>query len=127
RGYREESTSKMMAQMEVKQDFGALVQGLTGRLLGNTTRISGFDLTRAYNPYYYQVLPGQYDRFTDQYRLTELNPTGGSEYIGYSPGYKAVESSFYGEASLAYSRTFQEKHAVSGMVVGIARNLLTAN
>ncbi len=127
RGYRQESKSKMMAQMELKQDLGSLVQGLTGRLLGNTTRISGFDLSRAYNPFYYQVLPGQYNRFTDEYRLTELNPTDGSQYISYSPGYKDVESSFYGEASLAYNRTFNEKHAVSGMLVGIARNLLTAN
>src|SRR5690606_22935186 len=127
RGYRQESRSKMMAQMELKQDLGALVPGLTGRLLGNTTRISGFDLTRAYNPFYYQVLPGQYNRFTDEYKLTELNPTDGSEYISYSPGYKDVESSFYGEASLAYNQTFSEKHTVSGMLVGIARNLLTAN
>ncbi|HMR20222.1 MAG TPA: SusC/RagA family TonB-linked outer membrane protein, partial [Sphingobacterium sp.] len=124
---RQESRSKMMAQMELKQDLGGLVQGLTGRLLGNTTRTSGFDLTRAYSPFYYQVLPGQYNRFTDEYRLFELNPTTGNEYIVYSPGYRAVESSFYGEASLAYDRTFDEKHAVSGMLVGIARNSLTAN
>ncbi len=127
RGYRQESRSKMMAQMELKQDLGALVPGLTGRLLGNTTRISGFDLTRSYSPFYYQILPGQYNRFTDEYRLTELNPTGGSEFITYAPGYKAVESSFYGEASLAYNRTFNAKHEVSGMLVGIARNALTAN
>src|SRR5690606_35647894 len=110
RGYRQDSRSKMMAQMELKQDLGALVPGLTGRLLGNTTRISGFDLTRPYSPFYYQILPGQYNRFTDEYRLTELNPTGGSEFITYAPGYKAVESSFYGEASLAYNRTFNAKH-----------------
>ncbi|WP_240903064.1 TonB-dependent receptor [Sphingobacterium sp. SGG-5] len=127
RGYRQESRSKMMAQMELKQDLSNLVPGLTGRVLGNTTRISGFDLTRAYDPFYYQILPGQYDRFTDEYRLAELNPTTGNEYIVYNPGYKTVQSSFYGEASLAYNRTFNEIHAVSGMVVGIARNSLTAN
>lgn len=125
RGYREESKSNMMAQMELKQDFGSWVEGLSGRLLGNTTRSSGFDLTRAYSPFYYQV--AQYDRFADQYKLMELNPTTGNEYVGYSPGYKTVESSFYGEASLMYNRTFDERHAVSGMLVGIARNLLIAN
>lgn len=125
RGYREESKSNMMAQMELKQDFGSWVEGLSGRLLGNTTRSSGFDLKRAYSPFYYQV--AQYDRFADQYKLMELNPTTGNEYVGYSPGYKAVESSFYGEASLMYNRTFDERHAVSGMLVGIARNLLIAN
>ena len=125
RGYREESKSTMMAQMEFKQDLGGWVEGLSGRLLGNTTRNSGFDLTRAYSPFYYQV--AQYDRFSDLYKLMELNPTTGNEYVGYSPGYKMVESSFYGEASLMYNRTFEERHAVSGMLVGIARNLLIAN
>lgn len=125
RGYREESKSNMMAQMEFKQDLGGWVEGLSGRLLGNTTRNSGFDLTRAYSPFYYQV--AQYDRFSDLYKLMELNPTTGNEYVGYSPGYKMVESSFYGEASLMYNRTFEKRHAVSGMLVGIARNLLIAN
>lgn len=125
RGYREESKSNMMAQMEIKQDFGKWVEGLSGRLLGNTTRNSGFDLTRAYSPFYYQV--GKYDRFKDEYKLIELNPTGGNEYVGYSPGYKSVESSFYGEASLMYNRTFDKRHTISGMFVGIARNLLIAN
>ncbi|MDR0697654.1 MAG: TonB-dependent receptor [Tannerella sp.] len=127
RGYRQESKSNMMAQMELKQDFGQWVEGLTGRVLGNTVRISGFDLTRAYSPFYYQILPGQYNRFTDEYRLTELNPATGSEYLVYTPGYKTVQSSFYGEASLAYNRIFKEQHDVSGMLVGIARNFLTAN
>jgi TonB-linked SusC/RagA family outer membrane protein len=68
-----------------------------------------------------------YDRLADKYMLYELNPTSGSEYIVYTPGDKTVNSSFYGEASLAYNRTFQEKHAVSGMLVGIISNALTAN
>ena len=125
KGYREESKSKMMAQMELKQDFGKWVEGLTGRLLGNTTRESGFDLTRSYSPFYYEV--SQYDRFTDTYRLLELNPENGTEYVGYSPGYKNVESSIYGEVALMYNRTFEERHDVSGMLVGIARNYLYAN
>ena len=125
KGYREESKSKMMAQIELKQDFSEWIEGLTARVLGNTTRNAGFDLTRAYSPFYYQVT--QYDRFTDEYGLMELNPTTANEYIQYNPGYKTVQSSFYGEAALAYNRTFNEKHTVSGMLVGIARNALIAN
>jgi len=125
RGYREESKSKMMAQIELKQDFSEWIEGLTARVLGNTTRNAGFDLTRAYSPFYYQVT--QYNRFTDEYGLMELNPTTANEYIEYRPGYKTVQSSFYGEAALAYNRTFHDKHTVSGMLVGIARNALIAN
>ncbi|MDR1864523.1 MAG: TonB-dependent receptor [Bacteroidales bacterium] len=125
RGYRQTSSSVMMAQLELKQDFGQWVEGLTARVLGNTTRNSAFDLNRSYNPYYYEI--GNYDRINDIYTLTELNPSTGTEGLGYTPGDKTVNSSFYGEASLAYSRTFSEKHAVSGMFVGIVRNYLTAN
>lgn len=125
KGYRQESKSVMTAQLELKQDFGKWVQGLSGRVLGNTTRSSGFDVTRAYSPFYYEV--GTYDRFQDQYTLTELNPTGGTEFIDYKPGYKNVESSFYGEASVAYNRDIDKKNNVSGMLVATARNSLTGN
>jgi TonB-linked SusC/RagA family outer membrane protein len=127
KGYRQDSNNSMMAQMEIKQDFGQWVQGLTGRLLGNTTRISAFTLNRAYSPYYYEV--GQYDKLADEYTLRELNPDSGNEYIGYNPndGNKTVKSALYAEASLAYNRTFDEKHATSGMLVGIAHNSQTAN
>ncbi|MDR0370348.1 MAG: TonB-dependent receptor [Prevotellaceae bacterium] len=124
RGYKQESKAVMMAQLELKQDFGKWMEGLTGRLLGNTTRNSSFDLARYYNPFYYKAT---YDRFADTYLLEELNTTGGSEYIRYYPGGKNISSQFYGEASLAYNRTFRETHAVSGMLVGIIHNGLTAN
>ncbi|MDR1114693.1 MAG: TonB-dependent receptor [Tannerella sp.] len=123
RGYRQESKSSMVAQIEMKQDFGKWVEGLSARLLGNTTRNAAFDVSRAYSPFYYQVM--QYDRFADKYSLMELNV--GNDYINYNPGYKTVNSLFYGEASVNYNRTFVEKHAVSGMLVGIIRNALTAN
>jgi TonB-linked SusC/RagA family outer membrane protein len=128
KGYKEESTSAMMAQIELKQDFGKWLPGLTGRVLGNTTRNSAFDLSRAYSPYYYSI--GSYDRVTNEYTLTELNSEGssrGTEYLEYYPGDKTVNSIFYGEASLAYNSTFADIHNVSGMLVGTARNYLTAN
>jgi TonB-linked SusC/RagA family outer membrane protein len=124
KGYRQESKAVMMAQFELKQDFSKLIKGLTGRLLGNTTRNSAFDLTRSYEPFYYDAV---YNKFEDKYILTELNPQGGKEYVLYHPGNKNISSLFYGEASLAYDRVFREKHTVSGMLVGIIRNYLTAN
>ncbi|KAA6301014.1 MAG: TonB-dependent receptor SusC [Candidatus Ordinivivax streblomastigis] len=125
KGYKEESKSVMMAQLELKQDFGKWVNGLTGRLLGNTTRNAAFDLNRSYSPFYYEV--GNYDRFADIYTLRELNPTTGTEDIRYNFGDKTVNSSFYGEVSIAYNRTFSEQHTVSGMLVGTIRNYMTAN
>jgi TonB-linked SusC/RagA family outer membrane protein len=128
RGYRQESKAVMMAQFELKQDFGKWIEGLTGRLLGNTTRNSSFDLTRSYRPFYYDAIANPYDR--NKYILLELNTEGadrGSEYLEYNPGAKNISSMFYGEASLAYDRKFNETHTVSGMMVGVIRNSLTAN
>ncbi|MDR2775732.1 MAG: TonB-dependent receptor [Tannerella sp.] len=125
KGYKQESNSTMMAQMEVNQNLDNLLTGLRARVLGNTTRKAAFDLNRAYSPFYYEV--GSYDRVNDTYRLMELNPTSGTEDIRYGGGGRTVNSSFYGEASLIYNRTFVEKHIVSGMLVGIISNYLSAN
>ena len=124
KGYREESKTVMLAQFELEQDFSQWINGLSARVLGNTIRNASFDLTRSYNPYYYKVY--RYDRVEDQYYLEELNTESGTEYLAYSPGYKTINSSFYGEASADYTRTFG-RHGVSGMLVFIARNSLTAN
>jgi TonB-linked SusC/RagA family outer membrane protein len=124
-GYKQESNSTMMAQLEINQNLDNLLTGLQARILGNTTRRGAFDLNRFYSPFYYAV--ESYDRMKDVYRLRELNPTSGTEDIRYGGGDRTVNSAFYGEASLMYNRTFIEKHAVSGMLVGIIRNYLSAN
>lgn len=124
KGYRQESKTVMLSQLEFKQDFGKWLPGLTGRLLGNTTRNSSFDLTRAYSPYYYGVM--SYEKQSDEYKLLQLNPESGSEHLSYEPGYKRMSSSFYGEASLAYNQIFGV-HSTSGMLVFIGRNRLDSN
>ena len=127
KGYREESKSVMLAQFELKQDFSKWVKGLNARVLGNTTRNAGFDVSRSYRPFYYQV--GGYDRHADTYILSPLNEDGsnvGTEYLDYRPGYKTVSSSFYAEGSVNYNQTFG-KHGVSGMLVGIIRHAISGN
>ena len=127
KGYREESKTVMLAQFELKQDFNQWVKGLTARILGSTTRNSGFDLSRSYRPFYYQV--GSYDRHTDTYVLSPLNEDGanvGTDYLNYTPGYKSVSSSFYAEGSVNYNQTFG-KHGISGMLVGIIRHAISGN
>jgi TonB-linked SusC/RagA family outer membrane protein len=78
-----------------------------------------------YAPFYYQV--AAYNPHTNIYELNELNPLTGTEYLEYGSGGKTVNTSVYGEGSLAYNRTFNDRHAISGMLVGIMRNYLTAN
>lgn len=124
KGYKNESESVVLAQFELEQDFGKWIDGLTGRILGNTVRSSMFNMTRSYNPFYYNV--ATYDRQKDEYTLTELNPEGGTEYLNYKPGTKKVLNSFYAEGSLSYNKKIK-KNSLSGMLVGIIRNEIDGN
>lgn len=124
KGYREESESVMLAQLELEQDFSQWIKGLNGRVLGSTTRSASFDVSRAYNPFYYEI--GNYNRLTDVYALTETNTDSGTEYLSYNPGSKFINTTTYGEASLSYNREL-DNHNLSGMLVVVARNELTAN
>lgn len=127
KGYREESKSVMMAQFELKQNLNEWVKGLSARIMGNTTRNSGFDMSRSYKPFYYEV--ASYDRLKDTYFLNDLNSDGsdvGSEYLDYRPGYKSVSNIFYAEGAVNYNRIFNQ-HTISGMLVGTARQLVNGN
>ena len=115
----------MLAQFEVKQDLAFITEGLSARAMGNTNRKSYFDVSRFYNPYYYQV--GFYDKTDDTYTISDINPDSGTEYLGYSEGDKEISSNVYVEAAVNYDRTFNEKHGISGLLVYMLRNELEAN
>jgi TonB-linked SusC/RagA family outer membrane protein len=127
KGYKESSKSLIDAAFELKQDLNFITKGLNARALFNTTRYAFFDVSRSYNPYYYGVL--EYDRMTDQVSSLKLlnadnNPT---EYLGYTPGSKDVNSTIYIEAVLNYSRIFNKVHDVSGLLVYQNREQLYSN
>jgi len=130
KGYQENNSSTLQTQIEIKQDLKFITEGLSARLMSYARRYSYFDIARAYNPFYYSAAQ-QPDGSTG---LTLLNGGGlgsigtvGTEYLGYSEGTKDLNSTFYMETAVNYSRTFQEKHAVSGMLITTMRNYLAAN
>jgi len=125
KGYQQKSNSAMMAQVELKHNFGKWIKGLKGRIMGNTQRYGGFDMSMQYTPFYYRV--SSYDLSTDTYDLFETNPSSGTYYLRYSQGDRTVNYSMYGDASLNYNRIFGKIHDVSGMLVGIIRHTLSAN
>lgn len=125
RGYKDYSRSVMMAQFELFQELDFVTQGLKLRGLFSIRRNAYFDISRSYNPYYYTATG--YDKYEDTYQLVNLNPTGGTEYLGYSEGQKSVSAKTYGELALNYDRTFLDKHAVSGLLVAITNNVLSGN
>lgn len=123
KGYKNSSTSKMLSQIELHQKLDFVTKGLSARFMANTDRYSSFDLQRKYTPYFYSL--ESYDKIEDVYVLKSLNE--GSEALQYEEGDKFVNSSFYMEGALSYSRDFNDKHAVSGLLVYTMREQLNGN
>ncbi|MDR1370384.1 MAG: TonB-dependent receptor [Dysgonamonadaceae bacterium] len=125
KGYKDYSKSKIDAQFELSQNLDFITKGLSIRGLFNTSRYTYFDVSRYYNPFYYEI--DYYNKADNLYTLKELNEFSGSEYLGYSEGQKDVVSSTYIEVMGNYNRTFADNHAVSGMLVLVMNGSLSGN
>lgn len=123
KGYKEYSKTTMMTQFEIKQKLDFITKGLNLRGLFSTKRYSYYEVSRSYNPFYYNI--ESYDKRNDVYTLNCINPKGGTEYLNYSPNEnKTVEATTYGELAIDYNREFGI-HGVSGLLVGTLRNSQT--
>lgn len=127
KGYKDYSRSLNLIQVEIKQDLSFVTEGLRFRFLGNNNRTSAFSLNRAYVPYKYSI--GYYNKATDVYGLDLLNENSGTEFLEFMPDNngRKVTTVLYGEAALNYDRVFNEKHGVSGLLVGIGQEFLDGN
>jgi TonB-linked SusC/RagA family outer membrane protein len=123
KGYKEYSTSLMMAQVELKQKLNFITKGLALRAMMNTSRYAYFETKRQMKPYYYQV--ATYDRLKDVYTLAPIN-TDGQEFLSFENGSKNINSTMYMEAALSYDRTF-DKHGTSGLLVYQMRDYKNGN
>ncbi|MDR1154755.1 MAG: SusC/RagA family TonB-linked outer membrane protein, partial [Bacteroidales bacterium] len=129
RGYKDYSNNMTLTQFELRQKLDMLTEGLSFRAMVNMNRYSEFNVTRSYSPYYYNL--ESYDLSDGSYTLWNLNPNGGTDYIGYNPGARVINVVFYLESALEYNRTFAKKHSVNGLLVytmrsyteGVADNL----
>ncbi|MEI3800641.1 MULTISPECIES: SusC/RagA family TonB-linked outer membrane protein [Chitinophaga] len=124
KGYKDYSRSLMLAQIELKQNLKSITPGLAASGMINTNRTSYFDVSRFYNPFWYQM--DAYDKLSDKYFITNTNPNEGTEYLGYNEGEKTISTSLYLESRLNYDRSFN-KSTVSGMMVFMLQNRLNAN
>lgn len=123
RGYSEWSQSNMQVQVELRQDFSKWIEGFSYRGLANASRSAYMEYRRQYNPFYYS--PQGIDPNTGAYNFFNLNPLDGTEYLDYSDNGRGQESLFYMENALNYNRTFNDEHAVTGMVINTIRNRIT--
>lgn len=119
KGYKETGRAKMESQFELNQDLDFITKGLKFRGLFNTSRLSTFDTSRKYKPFYYKL--GQYNNMDQSYMIDIINPDGGTEYLDFDQGEKKVEANMYMEAALNYSREFG-KHGIGALAVLQLRN-----
>jgi TonB-linked SusC/RagA family outer membrane protein len=132
-GYAEMNSSTLQAQIEVKQDLNVIASGLSARLMSYTRRYAYFDMSRKYEPFYYSPITLDGRTLSGLLALNDGGATSvgttGTEFLNYDErnGNKIVTSAFYTEAALNYNHNFNEKHDVSGMVIGIMRNFLNSN
>lgn len=129
RGHKNFSESRMSAQVELNQDLGSVVKGLSFKSIFSTNRYSYFDFSMAYSPFYYNI--GTYDRTSNQYTLSWLNPnaTGNNvatEYLTYSPGTTNLNTFIYLQGVLDYNRKFGA-HSLSSTVIATRQQTLYAN
>src|SRR3546814_456346 len=115
KGYRDYSRALMLAQVELRQNLNFLTEGLTFKTMVNTYRKSYFSVTRAYDPYFYQI--NHYDQLTGAYAINALNAETAAEYLDYNKSPNEISTSFYLEVILNYNRRFNEKHGVGAMMV----------
>ncbi|WP_136466907.1 TonB-dependent receptor [Flagellimonas onchidii] len=126
-GFRRASTAATLLQIELNQDLSGITEGLSMRFLGNSNRNSSFFNTRQSIPFWFFASEDNYDRVNDTYFLTRLNPNEGSRVLEFNEGTRNVSNVLYGEFALNYARTFNDKHELSGTIVGIGRELIDGN
>jgi TonB-linked SusC/RagA family outer membrane protein len=127
KGYKAFSRSRMSAQLELNQQLDFLTKGLTFKGIFNTNRYSYFDLSRQYNPFYYQV--SGYDRAADAYSLSWINSQSGqaNEYLNFVPGAKDIDTFLYLQGVLDYSKQLGENHNIATTLIGTRQQRLYAN
>ncbi len=124
-GFQQYNTSTLNVQLEIKQDLKFVTSGLSARLMAYTQRYSYFDVSRAYNPFYYSASPTSADG--KKYNISLLNEKDATEYLNYREGNKVLNTTTYMEAAVNYNKTIGQKHVITGLLVTILRNYLNAN
>ncbi|WP_223678116.1 SusC/RagA family TonB-linked outer membrane protein [Flavobacterium hibisci] len=123
KGYQVSKASTIQTQLELQQDLKAITPGLNVNAMAYIRRYSYFDVARQYSPFYYMsyISPE-----TGELQLQVLNdggkssvPPTGTEYLDYAQGTKLLDSRIYLQGTINYNRTFNDKHAVTGMITSL--------
>jgi len=121
KGFRDRFANTTLAQFEVKQDLKFITEGLKLRAMASVRTYTENQNERSFTPFYYGANEIQ-------------TPTGiehslniiqeGTEFLNNPTVGNYGNSNFYYEAVLEYNRTFNEKHALSGLLVNYFQEAL---
>lgn len=127
KGFQTFSRSRMSAQMELNQKLDFFTEGLTFKGIFNTNRYSYFDLSRQYNPFYYNV--SSYDRVSNEYTLNWINnqPGQAAEYLNFVGGTKDINTFLYLQGILDYTKQIGKNHNIGATLIGTRQQRLYAN
>lgn len=130
KGYSVYKTSNIQPQLELNQNMDFITKGLKFRSMAYLKRYSYFQVSRNYNPFYYQV---SINPVNQEHTIKALNDgsatsigTVGTEYLNYAEGSKDVDSRMWVQGALDYNNVFQ-KHTVGGMLISYASSYETGN
>ncbi len=122
-GYKESSKSKIIAQLEFKQDLDFITEGLKFKLIFNGTKKSSYIVDRFYKPYYYTP---KLNRETKEVKLIPLNEEEGTEHLSFNQRDRYISSTTYLESRLHYASEIDDVNEVSGLLVFTMNNRLTS-
>lgn len=123
RGYKEYSKNTILAQLGFKQNLDMITKGLSARALVNIDRYAETATTRAWDPYFYGI--SSYNLGDGSYKLKRLRT--GSDGLNYNRDPMHINTAFYLESALEYSRVFDTKHHVNALFVYTMREATKAN
>ena len=121
RGFRDRFANTTLAQFQVNQDLKFITEGLKLRAMASVRTYTENQNERSFTPFFY----GSSEIQTPTGVVNSLiQIQEGTEFLNNPTVSNNGNSNFYYEAVLEYNRTFNEKHAVSGLLVNYFQEAL---
>lgn len=116
KGYKDDFSTTVISTFDIRQDLSMVTKGLSLRGLFSYKNWSTSSISRSTVPYYYQVNGYTGDADSGyEYTVESIN-SNGTDYLQYSNSNNG-DRTIYWEAAIDYSRVFDDKHAVTGMLL----------
>ena len=121
KGFRDRFANTTLAQFQIKQDLEFITEGLKLRAMASVRTYTENQNERSFTPFYYGANEIQTPTGIE-YALYTIQE--GTEFLNNPTVSNNGNSNFYYEAVLEYNRAFNEKHAVSGLLVNYFQEAL---